>query len=752
MDINFYKKQTVLNDILDNTNTIVINNSQLFSFIDKVKSNKSEYLVSSVGDTNANYKNTTSDLSKLYISQYGINPTKLSITNDQIIENIKRYNNYKNGRQSAEYYDYDKVSQINSLLVDITYNSLYFIEYNKINLMSYTINQINGFNYDNHMLYFNIDNEYICSLNNTLYYNFNKIKDASQKNKGINLINPNFFNVKNLENNYYEGNHAILGLNKNFKYDLFVSLNKLKNIYYDCENIYNTLSYYINIDEYNNDYITNDNYINTNYIDSTYYCIDPNNYISYAYISSVSFENTKLYYTDKSLGINLLEIDNEEVLYINDLDNIELKIGYLYNIKNNYEHAYINSYNMDFFRNNNTSLIVNENNINTKISYNYVYKYYVENIKSNYIGSYISENQSQNIIKQIDKQNIIKYPVNTSYHINISSGIDKTIFNNSGLNVIYQGSPYLLLDEKIKKIEKTVDEHNIISYYSYIENQTFVIPQKHELSIRSINNKVFNHSYTNISCLNESFNTSENSYFLLSTKNLFYTDDLIISDCNRIYYGSRGNITIKSPSLIRIYKFGKPDIQTEGCVCVKCKIKINDYLFNELYSRNIITKNPNLHYYYIAPLYIDNNEIYNENNLNKEYIPILNNYPTKYLNEKFFSSKIYDDNYPIKEEIDTCISNINDLSILGYDKLYLYEIQKDGEIYKLIFYSIFPDINLRYNISQQYVNNSSNLLLNVYNDFFIEPKLYGNYKFNELKDKNTLYEYLYTYLNNFICF
>ena len=1124
MDINFYKKQTVLNDILSNTNTIVVNNSQLLSSINKTKLNKSEYLISNTGDINANYKNSTSNLTKLYISYYGIDPTKISITNDEIIENIKRYNNceysinidesnhpkieFKNGvQQKNEYNDYNKVTQTNSLLLDTTYNLLYYTQYDRMNLMAYHIKQINGFNYDNHMLYFNIDNEYICSLNNTLYYNFNKIKTTSSKDKGISLINPNFFNVKNLENNYYK-NSAILCLNKKFKYDLFVTINKLKNIYYDCETMSDTLSYYANMDDYNNHYL---DLVNLSY---SYSQIEGQK-ICYNYISYVMFENTKLYYNDRLLGIDSLEIDDDDTLYINNLDNIDFKIGYIFGVTDNYDYSYINSYNMDLFKNR-TSLIIDGNNINTKISYNYNYEYFAESITTSFIETSQSvwESQVHNKIQVINKENISKFPITTSYHINIPSTIDQTIFKNSGLNIIYKGSPYLsyLNEEKWEKEPTyvTYNSSNNTYVYTYWEYQNVVIPQKHELDIKPLNSKVFSHSCSKKSCIRQSFKSrgaesSGNHYYVLSSKNLFNTDNLKFKKIRRVldgahiylrgtardvnqeitstlssevkidnginqhlypnyrglnfvainkktlaivdkanydtygeamgdgqkynngitllklklnainhgdapyntndvficltsfdaigwdgtgedslirllqgfgmgdlpytetgrypflFMGAKGlgkgngftkmrntgswkdivelstngdfgpqliqgestkiylrgtayddeyggnsdvreciiqindgdnlvfeNSTRRSLHLVTIDKqthevidikvydtygeaggdqersdngitllkqklndiknniapyddkevfvclvsydaigwdselisllqeFGMGDLpyaggwrypflfmgykglgkgngftkmndagsapnevelttyianNIEGKIqivspnpfqifglgnynCYVCTLYMNEYIFNELYSLNVITKKSDIHYYHVAPLYIEN---YNEDgelieniyNQNKEYIPILNNYPTKYLNDKFFDTQIYsEDNYPIKEELDTCISDIKDLgTVYGNNKLYLYEIYKSNNGYYLEFYTILSN-NSKDNISESDITDISTPI-----EFSDTSKLlYNNLTSTSLSDKKRLYQYLSQYLNNFISF
>jgi len=1079
MDINFYKKQTVLNDIFENTNTVIINNSQLINSINNAKSNQLEYLVSNIGDVSpsTNYKNSTSNLSKLYRSNYSIDPSKSSISNDEIIKNIKRYNNFTEASsiidekkiveyvlpQQKKYNNYDYTSPSHSLVLDTTYNLLYYIQYDRMNLMSYYINTINGFNYnsDNHMLYFDIDNEYICSINNTLYYNFNNIQTTSKKDKGISLINPNFFDTT--RNDYYQ-NSAVLNLNKDFKYDLFTTINKLKNTYYDCENIANTLSYYANIEEYNNHYLN----------------LDENAYITY-----IIFDNTKLYYSDKKIGINALEVNGENTLYISNLENSEFKIGYISNVTNNYNYNYVNSYNMNLFKNR-TSFIIDGNNINSKISYNYNYKYISEFFKTNFVETSTSvwESQSHTTIVSTIKENIINFPITSSYNISISSNIDQMIFKNSGMNIIYNGTPYLSYFEQKVGLPKKC--------------RNIVIPLKNELNIRPINSKVFGYSSSKKSCIKDSFiskssNISGSHYYLLSSKNLFDTSNLdfiklwklldgkhiylkgtardvnaeitstipcevrindgenliknpisrglnlvtidkktftVVDRANYDTYGQAtsdqykhnngisllkeklnninddvficltsfdaigwdgtgknslirklqefgmsdlpytevgrypflfmgcknlgkgngftkmldkgswydvvelstngefgpqymqngatsiylkgtaydkdqgrnnyvypgeiringGDNLIKNPigrglNLVTINKqtftfvdranydtygeagsdpgsfnngitelkkklneiknnvdpyndkdvfvcivsydaigwdnelisllqeFGMSDLPYTdtyrypflfmGCKnlgkgngftkmndlgsapnevtlttyigskpqgkiqitspqefqisglnnynCYTCTIPINEYLFNELYSSNVISQTPNLYYYQTAPLYIENYKgelIDNNYNQNKEYIPALNNHPTKYLNDKFFDSKIYlDGNYPTKEELDTCISDIKDIkTIYGNNKLYLYEIYKANNGYYLEFYTILPD-NSKVNISETDIIGITNM--NISNS---SKTLYNNQLSGYLQDKKRLYQYLSQYLNNFITF
>ncbi len=714
MNINFYKKQTVLNDILADKNIIVVDNSQLNTFINNSNKKSGQYLISDIEEiTDDNISNSNlSSLINLYRKYYNLNTAVSNISNkelEDLITNIKRYN------QNNSYTAYNQITQSNSILLDTTYNLLYYIQYNKMNLMSYLINITNGFNYKNHMLYFDIDNKYIHSLNNTLYYNFNKIRNTSIDNQGIGLIDPNYFNVKNSKQ---YNNSNVLYLNKEFKYDIFMILSKLKNFYFNCQNIYDSLSYYANIKNYNKNYLS---YINlsSSYVDISY--VDINNVntqfrVCYnTIIDDISFSNSKLYYSNSQLGINLLEIDNEDTLYIDDIKNINLKIGdFGQGGQGHYIYSYIDKNNSDLYKNV-SSLIVDKNKIDTTVSYNYNYKYLTTYITTNFVetSTNIYENQTIISTKPIIQTNVTKYIIGTSYNINIPSNIDQTIFSNSGLSIIYNDSPYIenseIDDNTYTRYSTTYNNINkIVVSYSY--HTHVLIPQQHELNIVKINNKISGHYESKLACVNKSFVNHDNSYFILSSKQLFnfpYSSQYMTSINKSFIIEKPSNIDIKNiNSYFKLYKYN---------------IKINDYLFNELFSRNLITKNPNLHYF----------KVYDENNSFK-YYPILNSYPTRYINDKFFNSYIYKyDNYPSVEEIDTCISDVRYLKNNNLNnQLYLYEIYRKDDYYLLSFYGIL------YNGINNDVNINSELL-------------YNNY---QVTDNKSLYNYFSYYLNNFITF
>lgn len=758
MNINFYKKQTVLNDILANKNIIVVDNSQLNTFINKSNKKSGQYLISDIEEITDNNVSNLSILINLYRKYYNLNTSVSNISNkelEDLITNIKRYNNIEKSikvNESEYYYDfknnqnnsytaYNQITQSNSVLLDTTDNLLYYIQYNKMNLMSYLINTTNGFDYKNHMLYFNIDNEYIHSLNNTLYYNFNKIRNTSIDSRGIGLIDPNYFNVKNSKQ--YNNNYSnVLYLNKEFKYDMFMTLSKLKNFYSNCQNIYDSLSYYANIKNYNKNYLS---YItlSTSYVDISYIDINNDNKqfrICYnTIIDNISFSNSKLYYSNSQLGINLLEIDDENTLYIDDIKNIKLNIGdFGQGGQGHYIYSYVDKNNSDLYKNV-SSLIVDKNKIDTTVSYNYNYKYLTTYITTNFVetSTNIYENQTIISTKPVIQTNVNKYIIGASYNINIPSNIDRTIFSNSGLSIIYNDSPYI----ENRKIGRKVNNKPNYSYYSttynninkivvsYSYHTHIVIPQQHELNIIKINNKISGHYESKLACVNKSFVNHNNSYFILSSKQLF---NFPYSSQYMMYITK--SINIVTPS--RVYTY---EIHNSNFKFREYNIKINDYLFNELFSRNLITKNPNLHYF----------KVYDENNSFK-YYPILNSYPTRYLNDKFFNSYIYEyDNYPSIEEIDTCISDIKYLKNNNLNnQLYLYEIYRKDDYYLLSFYGISKIINT----SATHITYDDNNILSyndINDDVYINSELYNNY---QVTDNKSLYNYFSYYLNNFITF
>ena len=816
--INFYRKQTVLNDIFKNQNIVIVDNSQLNTTINSAIT--SQYGISNTQEieSNVNYQNSDNYLTKLYMSHYNVRPPLIS--NVDIIENIKRYNNCSYNSilvQDGKYKNYDYKNVVNSLLLNYTYNKLYYVQYDKINLMSYLLDIKNGFNYDynNHILYFNIDNQYIRSVNNTLYYNFNRIRETSFNDIGITLLDDNYINTKNvshykLNNSKY---HGVMNINKDFKYNTFITLNKLRSLYYKCEDMYNTLSYYASIDDYNNDYFdfikyntkpVNDNNVENKWVnlsliqfnsessslvdeDLPNYWQKIQTYYHTAY--DIKFQDAKICLTDKELGIYNLDISDEDTIYISDLNNVSFSIST--------NSTYITSYNYTEFKND-ISLKVENNNINYKLSYILDYKYLTVPIKVNFLetSTTIFENQSKSSISQIIKNNIIKYPYKTTYNIIIGSDIDKNIFNNSGLTIQYQSSPYLnkyMVDKDLNKSNSenisyssysNYSDNNKINYWtSYIydlyNHDQIILSNNKELNIRKINGKVQQYYKSNPSCHMLEYHDNNNEYFegddeieirdfyyVLSSKNLFgYYDNSIYeqnpSDENEMI--SIGKYTIEDSDdgdNENKYQINIKDNNENQIYLKSYKIRINKELINELKSKKLFISKNDVN---ILP-YINKVCYYKILTLNGdyEYYPILNSLPNKYLNDKFFDAKIYkSDEYSNLEELDTCVSEIKNIY---YDNiknniLYLYEIlySNDGndDIYELVYYSIINeygkivdgnDITIKSYESDNY--EGAEQTLELYYDNEVNKQNIFDTK--TLSGKDYGYWYLYRYLSLYL--
>lgn len=595
--INFYKKQTVLNDILTNKNFSVIDNSQLNFSINAVKSNKEKYIISD--NKNIDNFSELSDVVNLYSALYNIRP---QIKNNEIINNIRRYNNCNytetsvfvneqtlslNIKQETSYTNLGKGLNSNLLIYNSSYNLLYYLQHNKLNLMSYVLELKNGFNYNNinHMLYFNIDNDYIRSINNTLYYNYNHIRKATPTQSGVVALDKAFLTTRN--SNYKKSNE-MLTVNKLFKYDVFATLNKIKNLYNNCKNVYATLSYYDAIDDFNENYLKFENTVN-----------------NVSYTTSIEFVDSKLFYTNYKLNTLSMDIENADTIYVNDLSSVNFRVGYA-KVEDCAYLENINSYNSNILKNRISLMSINTD-MSVNISYNHYYKYIKTTInsyqlseqwmaKNNVIGNTgpVEKGSMVNelIPIKISKENINKHIIGTTYHLSLST-IDQGIFNNSGIHVIYNGTPCLAyIPRQANKYE-----------------QRIIIPRERTLNIRKLDCKTSRLSdvplYTDFSFLND-IQASDN----ISNVYFFLTD----------YYG-----TISSDELL------------------------NETIFKYLKDNNIITQCHNLKYY---RAWVDNR---------REYFPMLNIYPKKYINEKFFTSKIYLD-VPIPEELDTCLTEIKNTS------------------------------------------------------------------------------------------
>lgn len=609
--INFYKKQTVLNDILTNKSFSVIDNSQLNFSINTVKSNKEKYIISD--NKNIDNFSELSDVVNLYSALYNIRP---QIKNNEIVNNIRRYNNcnytetsvfiheqtVSNIKQETTYTNLGKTLNSNLLIYNSSYNLLYYLQHNKLNLMSYVLELKNGFNYNdiNHMLYFNIDNDYIRSINNTLYYNYNHIRKATPIQTGVVALNKAFLTTRN--SNYKKSNE-MLTVNKSFKYDVFATLNKIKNLYNNCKNVYATLSYYDTIDNFNKNYLKFDNTIN-----------------GVSYTTSIEFVDSKLFYTNYKLNTLAMDIENADTIYVNDLSSVNFRIGYT-KVEDCAYLKNINAYNSNILKNR-ISLMP----INTDMSVNVSYNHYYNHIKTTILSYQLSEQwilknkevkndipiklmaKSNPVINiehvekgsmvnelipiKISKETINKHIIGTTYHLSLST-IDQGIFNNSGIHVIYNGTPCLA--------------YIYISQENKYE-QRIIIPRERTLNIRKIDYKTS--GLPDIS---------------------LYTDDSFLNN-------------IQASDISKVYFF-----LTDYSDTISSDELLNETIFKYLKDNNIITQCHNLKYY---RAWVDNR---------KEYFPMLNTYPKKYINEKFFTSKIYLD-VPISEELDTCLTEIKNTS------------------------------------------------------------------------------------------
>ena len=474
---------------MSNKDIVVSNNEQFTYAIQKANDKKENYIISyndaDIDSSFPNIKSLYQNESRKWL------PNNANISLDDYKDNILRYNNYnKNLIQDTTYVKYDNTINDNSLIIDNSYNSLYYVQPEKVNLLSYSLNVKNGFNYNenNHTLYFDVDNKYIKSINNLLYYNYNNIRNTSPDNIGVASTDDNYFDVKNNNNSYSNNTLTII---KEFKTEIFSTLNKIKNLYKECEVIYDTLTYF--------------NKVNNNWAPlSLDGGRDPEKRISYG-SREIKFENPKLYYTNYEMGVDSLDLSNVDTLYVFDLNNTEFNIGYnnvknydylsnkvIYNTANN-----VNTYNMNLLKNK-MSLTLAENEATADISYNHYY--------TNINGD--------------------KYPIGTTYNINLNN-TDETIFDN-GISILYKSSPYINIDQNV---------------------QTITLPYKKELNIRKIAGSFKRYFYTtqiakdeanNVEYLFVSSHYETKPFYVPKNSFDYLKSNNTITDCfNLQYFSSR---------------------------------------------------------------------------------------------------------------------------------------------------------------------------------------------------------------------
>ena len=855
-NFNFYTKNTVLNNILKNYSINFSNSYYLlenYSNVNKelyvISNQYEEQYINNLSLVNSEYNNKSlfEILTTNFSNYYTTNIDNLSKTN--ITNNIKRYNSNNSYINSSKYLD------DNSIILNYSNNSynLYYNTNNTLNLLSYNISFINGFNYDkdNHIIYFDIDNKYIKNIHNILYYNYNNINNKNIYNYGLFSVNKEELSIDKKNN---------LILNSEFKFNIQSNVKKLKKLYDDCNHIYEKLDFYYNNDNYKNSlniinsidsknnktiityntvntpqtiYIHSNNVIpvdvngeikyktkfiksvqsdkyNDVHISSGEFYVDKTDninenqaysfslietdktlttynitYVSYEFIIKYTYSN--LYYSDNNYQLNNLNIKNINTLYTKNINQTSFKI--INNIDN------INFNNIDNFRNKSFLKNYNKNNIDLNITHNdHIITY--TSLKYKNIGSkesmidivdqhenpsidvnpihygrksineinYGANNYEELAISNTSIKDQISYKVceNSSYTISINSKIDNSIFYNSGITVEYQESPYLTdIDEEPTIID--YGEGNLIyskdnyelKYINYKKfYQTIYIPLPNILSINYNNNNIYKNHIITKSIFNsyiyriqsnkkKYYNTS---YYILSSVNLFNkkpSNSILIESNNKIYaYNSNDNNIKINNGNISIYKY-----------------TLNNYIINYLQSNNLIYDSYTLNYY----------SSYNYERKKYNYYPILNNYPNKYLNSKFFNI-IDNDKIPSEYELNSCISDIKETK----EKiLYLYELVINS-YYSPVLYTYYNNdkelLNYSYLIFNSYgpskpLNNTVNDIVDKLNNSNIKDTFYNhkssyimstyiklNNISNSINGKNNLRNYIMTYSNNFIKF
>ena len=355
-----------------------------------------------------------------------------------------------------------------------------------------------------------------------------------------------------------------------------------------------------------------------------------------------------------------------------------------------------------------------------------------------------------------------------SYNINLYNNIDKNIFYNSGLTIEYKQSPYLsYIDSNIGSVDYGEGELVFNSGKGYIERKikhkiyynTIYIPLENTLNINYNTNNVYKNHTVNKAVFNKGINTVfkrnnnipiektdyYNTYYILSSENLLYkpinSELLYNTNIKGIYeYNSYHYIYSSTSNYICTYKYF-----------------INNYIIDYLLNNNAISTSYNIQYY----------STYNYKTNKYNYYPVLNNYPTKYLNHKFFN--IVSNNKIISEyELSSCISDIRNL-----DKkiLYLYELVINNNcnaIYNntgsentiksnsyLLFntYSNSLDTSIDTLVDELNKNNSTgNIFYNNLSSYINSTYININKIEKSIIGKNNLKNYLISYSNNFIKF
>ena len=765
---NFYKKNTKLNNIFKNINISFSDNKELLE--QYANENTSLYTVSNQYDNEyindiekiiPEYNKSLLDILSNNFKNYY--KSKELLSKELITENIKKYNN------SSTYYNVSNYIAPNSFILDYSYNtySLYYVTNNHLSLLSYNILLKNGFNYDkeNHIIHFNIDNKYIKNIKNNLYFNYNIINSDNISEYGLFSFDKNEINVDNDSN---------LILNSEFKFNVFSNIKKLKKLYDDSNYLYKKLDFYYNnenydnllsldifkenikddyytltyfennkdtdIDDYiikihknnvkqskdlNEDIIYTTDFIKTNNYNNQVYLIDnpeDQNYIYWYQLNNdyniitytttyVSYEldilytDSNLYLSDNNYNIEDLNISDEDTIYIKNINTCSFKL------KNNIEN--IDNSNYNIFTNRSSITHLQKNNINVNYTYN-IHSLYKSEINNNEIKNYT-------LIDEI------------TYNLKINNSIDNNIFNNSGLTIEYNESPYISsINENPIEYDygegKLIQENNKYKLYrvKYEKYKQYIyIPLTKQLNINYNNNNIYKNHKTVKSIFKENNN---NTYYILSSKNLFN------SNIGNIYNENIGNYLYTNNS--------DNYINMNIPIGDECYYEINNYIIDQLISKNAIVNSYNL-YYYSTYNYLDSR--YN-------YYPLLNKYPTKYLNDNFFNY-ININTIPNESLLDICLSDIKENN---NHILYLYEVNLNSS-----YISFLRQKNS--NIISDYVrqfNNNDNIktLLHSYlysyiNSDYIDINSIINITDNSYSfNTELLKKYITSYSNNFIKF
>lgn len=312
-------KNTELNNIFKDYSIIASTNSYILTYnANLVKSNygTSKYF----GD----------DISK-YLELNVVN----RINNFQTSFNQRNEFNFTYSYSQSDYNIIPNSLIISNLSKDIktTYSNSYIVFYNTnqgLKQLTYHYKEGNGLYYDkqNKVISLNIDNESIKEQYNKLYFDTNSIPITSQDNYGIAYVDNKYLTISN----------GILSINQDYIENVISYKYKIKNLYDQLNNIYNSLSYYNDIYDNQNNAI--DEFVE--YFDDIIEKTDSGEVsrtikteISYHHTGSLYFPNTELKYIDNYYFSNglidpkykqfiTLNESNSYIIYCKDIEKLEI--------------------------------------------------------------------------------------------------------------------------------------------------------------------------------------------------------------------------------------------------------------------------------------------------------------------------------------------------------------------------------------------------------------------------------------------